>query len=191
MAGLFKRVPLVAIFGLAIGPVVFAQSADTARAGRSAMPDSRPSSYPIFESSQRTPPLRMALALSREKLPATPRVGEKLQDTSLRLAQQARTDGVPQQRTDAQEGNASLIWEIAPSDRTLNSTLSRWSASAGWQLVWDMEVDYPVETRAVLQGTFQEAVATVAQSLSGASVPVQATFYEGNKVLRIVAKGSK
>ncbi|MEN3291433.1 MAG: hypothetical protein V7642_686 [Burkholderiales bacterium] len=82
-------------------------------------------------------------------------------------------------------------WEISPADRTLNATLARWATSAGWQLVWELQVDYPVETRATLHGTFDEVVGMVAKSLEGSGVPVQAVFYAGNKVLRLIAKGSK
>jgi hypothetical protein len=54
-----------------------------------------------------------------------------------------------------------------------------------------LQVDYPVETRATLHGTFDEVVGMVAKSLEGSGVPVQAVFYAGNKVLRLIAKGSK
>lgn len=82
-------------------------------------------------------------------------------------------------------------WEIAPSDGTIHATLARWAASAGWQLVWELQVDYPIESRATLQGSFEDAVATVARSLQETSAPARAIFYSGNQVLRIVAKGEK
>lgn len=92
----------------------------------------------------------------------------------------------------AQHAGASpASWEIAPGDGTLNATFSRWAASAGWQLVWEMDVDYAIQTRAVLQGTFDQAVARVAESLDDADVPMQAIFYAGNRVLRVVPKGSQ
>lgn len=257
MAVLLNRVPLAAIFGLAVGRIACADTIDMSQAGSFAMPgvnaafsqfsrspqavpplrlalalnrerqhgapqssesvpahtaiqpiaQTRPSHAanlvlatsavnPVFAASDRlppqAPPLRLVLALSREKRHAAPQLSEAAREPAIKLAEQAENDNAPQQKkTDTPSGDPTQTWEISPSDRTLNTTLARWSANAGWQLVWDMEVDYPVETRAVLQGTFQEAVATVAQSLAGASVPVQATFYEGNRVLRIVAKGGK
>lgn len=250
MAVMFNRVPLAVVFGLAVGPIAFADTVERTQAGWSATSDRLVSFHPFSGSARVVPPLRLALALPRErqhvaaqpehdaqvsmsqsassaaihslsaparetgvassgplpvqapplrlalalngkKVPSELKPGDAAREASIRLAQQARTDTQEQQKTETPSGSPGLIWEIVPNDRTLNSTLSRWAANAGWQLVWDMEVDYPIETRAVLQGTFQEAVATVAQSLAGASVPVQATFYEGNKVLRIIAKGSK
>jgi hypothetical protein len=82
-------------------------------------------------------------------------------------------------------------WEILPRDRSVRAALERWTASAGWQLSWEMAVDYPVVTRTTISGTFETAVEAVAQSLERAEVPVKAVMYRGNRVLRIVAKGSE
>lgn len=160
-------------------------------------------------------PLRLAFALTGERMQAEQRQSSRAQELpTLRLNPQnrplhaatlARLQGGDLKLSEAVQSNdesspkknetanadAARTWEIAPGDKTLNATFTRWSASAGWQLIWDLDVDYPIETRAVLQGTFEEAVAAVAESLSRASVPIQATFYAGNRVLRIVAKGSK
>lgn len=280
MSGLFTRVPLAAVLGLAIGRLACAATIDAQPAGRFAAPEvdaafaqfSRSSQYDpplrlalaltrerqhaapqlsessqehaavqlaaqthllrpstlalaapevdaavpqVSRSSQYDPPLQLALALSGERRRAAPQLSErtqepapvqltaqtrplrssalaKLQEPDVKLAQQAGNDeALPPKETETANVDPARTWEIAPGDRTLNTTLAKWSASAGWQLVWGVDVDYPIETRAVLQGTFEEAVASVAQSLAGASVPIQATFYAGNRVLRIVAKGSK
>lgn len=84
---------------------------------------------------------------------------------------------------------ASAAWDIVPADKTLNTALARWAAQAGWQLVWELPVDYAVEARTSVPGTFEEAVGTVARSMDSAEIPMKAIFYAGNKVLRIVAKG--
>lgn len=81
------------------------------------------------------------------------------------------------------------VWDIVPGDKTLNAALARWAAQAGWQLVWELPVDYAVEARTVVPGSFEEAVGTVARSMDSAEIPMKAIFYSGNKVLRIVAKG--
>jgi hypothetical protein len=84
---------------------------------------------------------------------------------------------------------APAAWDIVPADKTLNTALARWAAQAGWQLVWELPVDYAVEARTSVPGTFEEAVGTVARSMDTAEIPMKAIFYAGNKVLRIVAKG--
>ncbi|MFC3374915.1 toxin co-regulated pilus biosynthesis Q family protein [Rugamonas sp. CCM 8940] len=84
---------------------------------------------------------------------------------------------------------APSSWEIVPTDRTLNAALARWAAQAGWQLVWELPVDYAVDARTKVSGSFQDAVAMVAKGMEGAEIPLKAIFYAGNKVLRIVPKG--
>lgn len=100
-------------------------------------------------------------------------------------------------KTDAEKPAAEVpppappapVWEIAPSDGTLNGVFARWTAQAGWQLSWELPVDYAVEARTAIPGTFEQAVETVAKSMDTAEIPLKAIFYKGNKVLRIVAKG--
>jgi len=87
--------------------------------------------------------------------------------------------------------DGSRDWEIIISDKTLNATMARWAASAGWQLLWELPVDYAVEARTRVHGTFEEAVSIVARSMESAEIPMKAVFYQGNKVLRIMAKGSE
>ncbi|MBB5391339.1 MULTISPECIES: toxin co-regulated pilus biosynthesis Q family protein [unclassified Herbaspirillum] len=87
--------------------------------------------------------------------------------------------------------DGSREWEIIVSDKTLNATMARWAASAGWQLLWELPVDYAVEARTRVRGTFEEAVSIVASSMESAEIPMKAVFYQGNKVLRIMAKGSE
>lgn len=83
------------------------------------------------------------------------------------------------------------MWEIVVSDKTLNAALSRWAAAAGWQLLWELPIDYAVEARTAVPGSFEEAVSTVTKSMETAEIPMKAIFYQGNKVLRITAKGAE
>ena len=79
------------------------------------------------------------------------------------------------------------VWEISPTDGTLRNAFARWAGAAGWQLSWDAPVDYPIDVRATFQGSFDEAVGSVATALESADVPLQVTFYRANKVLRVLA----
>lgn len=99
-----------------------------------------------------------------------------------------KSAAVKESRSNAMAETSS--WVIQSTDKTLNGALTRWATAAGWQLVWDLPVDYPVQTRTVLPGTFEEAVGAVARSMEGAEVPMKAVFYRGNKVLRVMAKNS-
>lgn len=97
----------------------------------------------------------------------------------------ARSGTVKDTRSSVAEPSS---WVIQSSDKTLNGALTRWATAAGWQLVWELPVDYAVDARTVLPGTFEDAVGAVARSMEGAQVPMKAVFYRGNKVLRVVAK---
>ncbi|KQZ44730.1 TcpQ domain-containing protein [Duganella sp. Root1480D1] len=80
-------------------------------------------------------------------------------------------------------------WDIVPADKTLNAALARWAGAAGWQLLWELPVDYAVQVRTTVPGTFEEAIATVVGSMDSAEMPIKAVFYKGNKVLRIIGRG--
>ena len=84
-----------------------------------------------------------------------------------------------------------LAWSIDATDQTLRQALTRWSRSAGWQLVWELPVDFPIEARASFDGGFEDAVGAVAHSMERSDAPLKAIFYRGNNVLRIVAKGAQ
>lgn len=85
-------------------------------------------------------------------------------------------------------GDEAPAWEVTPADTTLKGALTRWAEAAGWQLVWELPVDYAVSARTEIKGNFTTAVETVAASMATADTPMKAIFYEGNRVLRIVAR---
>jgi hypothetical protein len=116
----------------------------------------------------------------------------KLAPVQPTIAAQAAPMPAPAKPAAVADGTRSnQTWDIVPADKTLNAALARWAAQAGWQLVWDLPVDYAVEARTVVPGTFEEAVGLVARSMDSAEIPMKAIFYSGNKVLRIVAKGAQ
>jgi hypothetical protein len=80
-------------------------------------------------------------------------------------------------------------WEITLADKTIKTSLTRWAAAAGWQILWELPVDYPVAAQASISGQFETAIETVVRSLASAEIPVRAVFYQGNHVLRVIAKG--
>lgn len=76
-------------------------------------------------------------------------------------------------------------WQISTSDRRLSIVLQRWSALAGWQLVWEAERDFPIEVRVVLNGSFSEALHEVMNSLSDSDYPLKAVMNAKTRVLRV------
>ena len=83
------------------------------------------------------------------------------------------------------------VWSTTPADKTLQNALARWASVAGWQLFWELPQDYSVEAAASINGSFEDAVTAVTNSLQQNDVPVSAIFFEGNRVLRIVARGAQ
>jgi hypothetical protein len=83
------------------------------------------------------------------------------------------------------------VWSTTPADKTLQNALARWSIAAGWQMFWELPQDYSVEATASINGSFEDAITAVTTSLQQNDVPVSAIFFEGNRVLRIVAKGAQ
>lgn len=80
-------------------------------------------------------------------------------------------------------------WDIRSEDQTVRAVFERWSRAAGWQLVWDLPIDYPLSATASLNGSFEEVVERVMRSMQASNQPPKAIFYRGNYVLRIVDRG--
>jgi len=113
--------------------------------------------------------------------------GTSIKDTSP-APKTAQQDSI---KSTTPDKSSPQVWEISPTDKTLNAALARWTAIAGWQLSWELPVDYSVEVKTVVPGNFEEAVELVTKSMDTAEIPMKAIFYSGNKVLRIVQKGTK
>lgn len=84
-------------------------------------------------------------------------------------------------------------WEMTPQDGTLKVVLTKWARMAGWQVSWEVldnnghAADYPIQMYAKIDGSFEQAVSKVMDSLSNTDTPAKAIFYNGNRVLRVVA----
>ena len=78
-------------------------------------------------------------------------------------------------------------WSLARDDRTIRTSLERWSRDANWQLAWEYPTDFQVEFDAKFDGDFIDAVSRVMDGLSAPDRPIRAEFYFGNRVLRVVS----
>jgi hypothetical protein len=77
------------------------------------------------------------------------------------------------------------VWSIEQSEKRLSTALERWAQQAGWQLVWEAERDFVIESNLHLEGEFLKAVGTVMQSLSKTDYPLQAKANSATLTLRI------
>lgn len=77
------------------------------------------------------------------------------------------------------------IWLIDPADRTLRNALTHWCQRAGWQLIWNVNADYPITAKWGIAGTFEEAINKVLQASQHLELPLLATMHDSNKVIEI------
>ncbi len=82
---------------------------------------------------------------------------------------------------------AEAHWELRAPDSTVYAALKRWSALAGWQVSWEIPVDFPVEIHDDYYGKFEESVRRVLTALKVADYPPYPCFHENN-VVRIVRR---
>lgn len=82
-------------------------------------------------------------------------------------------------------------WTVKLEDGTLSRTFARWAADAGWQLLWEMPVDFRIDANTRVEGDFEQAVTAVADSMAGADTPMQVVLYHGNRVIRVISKGDQ
>lgn len=78
-------------------------------------------------------------------------------------------------------------WEIRANDLSIYSALKRWSDEAGWQLSWEIPVDYPVSIVGSFDNNFRGAVDSVVEAYRDSDYAPKGCFYENN-VLRIVRR---
>jgi hypothetical protein len=78
-----------------------------------------------------------------------------------------------------------VIWSLGPSDKRLSVALSRWAQQAGWQLVWEADRDFVIESNLHLSDDFLKSIGAVMQSLANTDYPLQAKANSSTLTLRI------
>ncbi len=76
-------------------------------------------------------------------------------------------------------------WQVRRTDVSVRRLLQRWSGEAGWQLLWDVPRDFPVETELQLSGRIEQVVSAVVESLATTDYPVQARINSELRIIRI------
>jgi hypothetical protein len=77
------------------------------------------------------------------------------------------------------------IWSVELADSTLRLCLKRWAQEAQWQLIWDADRDFVVEAEVRWQGTFEQALTALLESLRNSEYPLQARLNTDGRILRI------
>lgn len=79
----------------------------------------------------------------------------------------------------------NMTWEITTNDRTLRAALNRWCKTANWQLIWNVNADYPITSNWMISGKFEHAVNEVLKASQETSLPLFAKMHDSNRVLEI------
>lgn len=82
---------------------------------------------------------------------------------------------------------SSRVWIISKSDIDLRTALARWCKEAQWQLDWQVQGRFPIDFDWQVQGDFKHAINQVLKASQQSEIPLLATTFEKNKVLRIVS----
>lgn len=77
------------------------------------------------------------------------------------------------------------VWVLNPNDKTLRNALTKWCSTIGWQMVWNVNADYPIVTSWSITGSFESAVNQVLAASQSTNIPLLATMHDENHVLEI------
>ena len=86
---------------------------------------------------------------------------------------------------------AKQQWELNIQDKTLKDALRKWCKISGWQLIWHVDVDYPIVASWTLWGSFESAINQVLQSSQQLNIPLFATMHDDNRVLEVYSSKYK
>jgi len=85
------------------------------------------------------------------------------------------------------EALPATTWNLRVEDGSVYVAIKRWSAIAGWQVSWEIPVDYPIEIIDSSTGSFESSVRRVLAAFAVSDYPPYPCFHE-NHVVRIVRR---
>lgn len=77
------------------------------------------------------------------------------------------------------------VWSLGLQDKKLSLALANWAQQAGWQMVWEAERDFVIESSLHLSGDFIQSVGAVMHALATSDYPLQAKANRNTLTLRI------
>nr|WP_297529155.1 toxin co-regulated pilus biosynthesis Q family protein [uncultured Roseateles sp.] len=83
------------------------------------------------------------------------------------------------------EAEAPAAWTFLRADGTVHQALQRWSREAGWQLVWEVERDFPIDAEVTLRGNLLDVLNQTMAALRDTDFPLQARIQAETRVVRI------
>ena len=83
-------------------------------------------------------------------------------------------------------------WDLTVKDVTIAKAFTRWSAIAGWKLIWDVEQDFLIDAPDTFMGSFESAIGEVLASpgIADGNTPLEVCIYSNTPPLaRITRQG--
>lgn len=74
-------------------------------------------------------------------------------------------------------------WQIQPG--LLRAQLEKWSARAGYQVVWNVSRDYSIQNNTSFEGSFVDALTQLFTGLQQLGNSFKVTVYQGNRVVLV------
>lgn len=109
-----------------------------------------------------------------------PRISSAYQEDSDAANEQQKTAWV---NTSA----STTSWRLRSDDGSVYAALKRWSTQAGWQISWEIPVDFPVEIEDDATGSYEQAVRRVLTAFGVSDYPPYPCFHV-NRVVRVVRR---
>ena len=113
---------------------------------------------------------------------------EKLNRTMVAETSSAvQAETAPPVQSFATVSESQLPWELRVEDGSVYAALKRWSSQVGWQVSWEIPVDFPIEIVDVSMGSFEDSVRRVLTAFKVSDYPPHPCFHQ-NKVIRVVRR---
>lgn len=123
--------------------------------------------------------------LGDNETPAAP-VGLKSTSATERASAEPMTKVVATLYGEGAHGQA--MWAMLPADGTAQQGLRKWALSAGVEVVWEADVDYPITKPIFVRGTARTAIETVRRALETAQTPLTIEYQGDRLVVRNLQK---
>lgn len=88
--------------------------------------------------------------------------------------------------TPSRDTGGATAWTFARADGTVHQAMQRWAREAGWQLVWEVDRDFPIDADVTLRGDFLGALTQAMAVLRDTDFPLQARVQAETRVVRVV-----
>lgn len=81
-------------------------------------------------------------------------------------------------------------WVATRNDQNMRLLIDKWTKSVGWNLIWAVDKDIPLESNNTFTGNFKTAVRALLSSTELSDFTIKPCFYTNN-VIRVVKETTK